>query len=331
MISTVIQGGKKGNLKMEIIVILALFTLVSTSHVRNPYVYETHDHYGVTQSSRPFMILSPPQSRPSFQTPQFSSNTPNVFRQTEQTLSRNTMPDFRTPHNTLPNVDTRHNTFPNVRTPHNTFPNVHTLHNTYPNIHARRNVFSHSDNFPHFQSSNIQPRPILSLPPPQPIQSLPSRQSRTSPLCHPSKHLVDETRNGQSYHLSWCHDGGASYSWEDAKLYCQMLGSGFRALSIEDQVEDDFISNIIHQHDIPWIWTSGNKIFTTYWVWHDGSTFAYTNWSPKGGSGIPQPDNRENNEKCMAVLNDFYQDGIKWHDIACHHEKHVICEAERFH
>ena len=31
-------------------------------------------------------------------------------------------------------------------------------------------------------------------------------------------------------------------------------------------------------------------------------------------------------ESCMAVLNNFYGDGIKWHDIGCHHEKPIICE-----
>lgn len=31
-------------------------------------------------------------------------------------------------------------------------------------------------------------------------------------------------------------------------------------------------------------------------------------------------------ESCVAVLNNFYGDGIKWHDVACHHEKPVICE-----
>ena len=31
-------------------------------------------------------------------------------------------------------------------------------------------------------------------------------------------------------------------------------------------------------------------------------------------------------EACMAVLNNFYGDGIKWHDVACHHEKPIICE-----
>ena len=44
-------------------------------------------------------------------------------------------------------------------------------------------------------------------------------------------------------------------------------------------------------------------------------------------AGRPQPDNREGNERCLGVLNNFYQDGVKFHDIACHHRKPVICEA----
>ena len=40
----------------------------------------------------------------------------------------------------------------------------------------------------------------------------------------------------------------------------------------------------------------------------------------------PQPDNRDGNEICIGVLNNFYADGIKWHDVACHHKKPTICE-----
>jgi hypothetical protein len=43
--------------------------------------------------------------------------------------------------------------------------------------------------------------------------------------------------------------------------------------------------------------------------------------------GLPQPDNREGNEFCLAVLNNFYLDGIKFHDVACNHLKPIICEA----
>ena len=33
----------------------------------------------------------------------------------------------------------------------------------------------------------------------------------------------------------------------------------------------------------------------------------------------------------MAVLNNFYGDGIKWHDVACHHEKPIVCEDTEGH
>ena len=44
-------------------------------------------------------------------------------------------------------------------------------------------------------------------------------------------------------------------------------------------------------------------------------------------AGRPQPDNREGDEFCVAVLNNFYADGIRFHDVSCHHKKPVICEA----
>merc|ERR1711874_888808 len=72
-------------------------------------------------------------------------------------------------------------------------------------------------------------------------------------------------------------------------------------------------------------------------------------WSPTGETGIPQPDNyegikegpieAENNigitieglqefhdEACLAVLNNKYGDGIKWHDVACHFRSVIVCE-----
>ena len=30
--------------------------------------------------------------------------------------------------------------------------------------------------------------------------------------------------------------------------------------------------------------------------------------------------------ECLAILNNVYNDGIKWHDVACHHRKPTICE-----
>ena len=34
----------------------------------------------------------------------------------------------------------------------------------------------------------------------------------------------------------------------------------------------------------------------------------------------------EHDEACLAVLNNFYADGVVWHDVACYHEKFFVCE-----
>ena len=86
-----------------------------------------------------------------------------------------------------------------------------------------------------------------------------------------------------------------------------------------------------------WFWAgAGNGRIPPTNVPHPESA-----WSRTGETGIPQPDNyegikegpieAENNigitieglqefhdEACLAVLNNKYGDGIKWHDVACH-------------
>merc|ERR1712223_634962 len=57
----------------------------------------------------------------------------------------------------------------------------------------------------------------------------------------------------------------------------------------------------------------------------------YCEWSRSGGLKKPQPDNREakqggKDEGCIGILNNFYSDGIKWHDIECRHKKPIICQ-----
>jgi len=72
-------------------------------------------------------------------------------------------------------------------------------------------------------------------------------------------------------------------------------------------------------------------------------------WSPTGETGIPQPDNHEgikegpiqadnnigitieglqefHDEACLAVMNNKYGEGIKWHDVACHYRSVIVCE-----
>lgn len=55
------------------------------------------------------------------------------------------------------------------------------------------------------------------------------------------------------------------------------------------------------------------------------------NFRFSGGIGFAQPDDREYkqggaHENCLALLNQFYNDGVNWHDVACHHQKPFVCE-----
>merc|ERR1739847_51479 len=72
-------------------------------------------------------------------------------------------------------------------------------------------------------------------------------------------------------------------------------------------------------------------------------------WSRTGENGVPQPDNYEgikegpietefdigvtieglqeyHDEACLAVLNNKYNDGVAWHDVACHFRSVIVCE-----
>ena len=52
------------------------------------------------------------------------------------------------------------------------------------------------------------------------------------------------------------------------------------------------------------------------------------------GNYVGQPDNAEyllnpsgvTVEACLSINNDWYHDGIAWHDAACYHKKPFICE-----
>ncbi|XP_069188170.1 uncharacterized protein [Procambarus clarkii] len=141
--------------------------------------------------------------------------------------------------------------------------------------------------------------------------------------------LVDLSAGGSDYHFSWRHDGGKKYDWHSANYYCSSLGKGWQGVSIESHEEDKIISNVIYQDKLEYIWTGGYRSGYDF-AWPSGYPFYGLNWSHTGGEGRPQPDNRENGKEfCLAVLNNFYKDGIRWHDVACHHEKAIVCERRR--
>ena len=124
-------------------------------------------------------------------------------------------------------------------------------------------------------------------------------------------------------------------------------------VSLETTEENEFIKKRMAKGLNRFIWTSGRKcnfkgcqdrddlqpVIVKGWFWSgSGVRLGFKDdqvegdWSLTGGAGERQPDNREleltgeNDEACLAVLNNYYKDGIVWHDIACYHKKPFVCE-----
>ncbi|XP_045107286.1 uncharacterized protein LOC123502133 [Portunus trituberculatus] len=155
---------------------------------------------------------------------------------------------------------------------------------------------------------------------------------------HLSKHLslphtaprsvpVHGTYRKSQYHFSWKAQPGRVFTWSKGDEYCTSLGPGWELVSLELPDENFYISQVVARENIKYIWLGGfREPGSRFFVWLSGGAFKGYNWSSTGGRGVPQPDNREGNEYYIALLNNIYKDGIKWHDIANSHEKPVICE-----
>jgi len=184
----------------------------------------------------------------------------------------------------------------------------------------------------------------------------------TGKLCFPDgllcQNRVDkggvQRFNGHLYWFSW-QDNDASvknakWDWFNARNYCRKRCMDL--VSFESREEYEWVKGFVNAN-VPYFWTSGRlcdfdgcdrpDLFPKNingWFWSatqvamppTNSSRAFHDWSHTGGLGVQQPDNREetqlhgDTESCMAVLNNYYGDGIKWHDVACTHEKPIICE-----
>ncbi|RXG67115.1 hypothetical protein Avbf_09707 [Armadillidium vulgare] len=136
---------------------------------------------------------------------------------------------------------------------------------------------------------------------------------------------IDHRDGGSEYHYSWRHDGG-KWEWNQANAYCRRLGQGWQLISINNGREFGLVDSALRGESQPYIWTSGQGRNGRF-GYGDGSAVTF-GWSHTGGNNRPQPDNREGNEFCVATLNNFYRDGTKLHDVACHHLKPAICERK---
>lgn len=179
--------------------------------------------------------------------------------------------------------------------------------------------------------------------------ALPDPRSCANRVRHSS--YKDARGVAHSYFFSWEHapTRNLEVDWLDARNICRR--HCMDAVSLETPQENEFIKQrIARGGNIRFIWTSGRKCNfagcdrpdlqppnENGWFWSgSGSKIGPTSqrntgdWSHTGGYGQAQPDNREaaqgNDESCLSILNNFYNDGLKWHDVACHHLKPFVCE-----
>jgi len=188
---------------------------------------------------------------------------------------------------------------------------------------------------------------------PNPGLSVPKNLSLPNPeLCAARKLHTKLGSNG--YYFTWLEKDTRNLflNWLDARNWCRERCMDL--VSLETPQEIQLIKQSMQLHNIQYCWTSGRlcdfgekctsrkdlqPLEINGWFWsgsglkmrptNEQST--YNDWSHTGGLKRPQPDNREKkeggySESCLAYLNNYYKDGIKWHDVACHHIKSFVCE-----
>merc|ERR1712112_645968 len=142
------------------------------------------------------------------------------------------------------------------------------------------------------------------------------------------------------------------YDWLEGRNFCREYCMDL--VSLETQDENNFFKNFLKRNKVDYIWTSGRicdlkgcdrpdlqPVNINGWFWTGSNkkiaptnstppNWSYQPWSPTGHLKIPQPDNAEEDingkkESCLGLLNNIYDDGIAWHDIACYHPKPFMC------
>lgn len=116
-------------------------------------------------------------------------------------------------------------------------------------------------------------------------------------------------------HSSFCFIDDVPYIWTSGRL-CDFKGC-------ENRVD------LEPKNIFGWFWSANReKIQPTNSV---PAGWGYNPWSQTGHKKQRQPDNAEydingTTESCLSILNNVYNDGIAWHDVACYHEKPIVCE-----
>merc|ERR1711936_544775 len=133
----------------------------------------------------------------------------------------------------------------------------------------------------------------------------------------------NHTYRGQNFLISW-RLGCSKFAQSQGERFCR--ANNMRAVSLDSREKEDHFLGIVAKDRQRYFWTGG-EVRNGQISWPSGRRYNDVDWSHTGGAKRPQPGNREGNEFCLAVLNNFYADGIRFHDVSCHHKKPVICQA----
>ena len=140
------------------------------------------------------------------------------------------------------------------------------------------------------------------------------------------------------YWLSWRSTDldNAQKTWFEADKVCKSFCMAL--VSIESQEEHEYLAKQVADGNIYGSWTGGRQCRAegcqdpdgqVQWVFEPirklFKNLGFEAWSESGRMGA-QPDNLTGQEKCVAVLNDWYDDGVAWHDIECEDKMPFICE-----
>jgi len=176
------------------------------------------------------------------------------------------------------------------------------------------------------QSPRMSQFPTVSNSPvPSPVAAAAARAPKALPAT-PSRAQVKGNHQfqGKSYLLTW-RMGRNNFDWTGGVRFCQ--SQGMQLVSLDNKEKTEHFLRLLTTDRAPYFWSGGQVSRDSRSLsWPSGKTEPIARgqhpWSFTGRTG-PQPDG---GERCLAILNNTYRDGVKFHDVACHHRKPVICE-----
>merc|ERR1711892_1065225 len=174
-----------------------------------------------------------------------------------------------------------------------------------------------------FGAPVARPAPVVTPAPRVAPAVVPVTSPRTPKALQP-KPKGNYQWQGKNYLLTW-RMGRNNFDWRGGVSFCK--SKGMNLISLDNKEKTEHFLRLVASDRSPYFWSGGQVSRDSRTLtWPNGKTEPIARgqhpWSFTGRTG-PQPDG---GETCLAVLNSVYRDGVKFHDVACHHRKPVVCE-----